>query len=718
MGRIAVTLILLMACLFGGGILSASPGDTLRVNLFDRLNIPSTSGRRTDFKTWVNIPRVSIHKAFFIAKYECLEDGGCGHWDYLNHLFITGRGTESSVIPLPLAVEIVRSITPYGGYWRSEQKWFFDWKIDVTNFSPFLVGDIEFTHRHTHYETDPRLGWRLTLDLYLVEGPPPRAIISLTPIDSWNGSHLYGAAASPFSERVTTYVFRTHEEATHASLAIVQTGHGADSPDICAEFCSRERTILVNGKVHTKKNIWKACGNNSLQAQAGTWDSDRAGWCPGLPVDPEHHDFPVVGATDYNLDLKMEEYFNSLYIQGHESRGKHGNYVIYAYVVQYRGYSFRNEVAVSDVIAPNNLREHAYYNPICANPIVVIQNGGEYDLRSAKINYGLRGADPRSQKSYRWRGRLPFGKKDTLFLPGILDWEFARNSLEKVYFRVEVSQPNGLIDEYAGNNVIETEYTVPVAYNYQDGFKVDIRGNIQSPLHNRLVLEKIDPNGTQELLRFARFYSGSYVKNIALKPGNCYVMNLYDDGGRKWEDNYRISISNGLSSLTGRQNGVRTPGSISVNDPEYPDRVRVLPADFGTRVSYRFITLGEIQYPIVKEPRPCEKTGDCIEEPPPPAPVSVLGSDRNNGSLDYPIVYPNSSADGVFNLRGNPDSIFHKIEVFALSGEIAHVKEFGALKRVQNSLIRLELPDLFPGLYLMRIHLQGGELRLRRIIIL
>jgi hypothetical protein len=60
------------------------------------------------------------------------------------------------------------------------------------------------------------------------------------------------------------------------------------------------------------KDIWrKNCGQTETDgAQMGTWEYDRAGWCPGAQVNPWEKDVTsmVNGATEVDVSYRLEDF--------------------------------------------------------------------------------------------------------------------------------------------------------------------------------------------------------------------------------------------------------------------------------------------------------------------------------------------------------------------------------------------------------------------------
>ena len=159
--------------------------------------------------------------------------------------------------------------------------------MDLTDFRQVLHGPLAILYKHTFDGDNRNNGWRVTLDFYFVEGTPARRSITYGVL-KWGSEATvpYGKATDTFEKAIVAESVNVLGSVESLRLKIVQTGHGRDETDHCAEFCTKERTILVNGKVVDVRSVWKECGSNPLKAQGESWTLDRANWCPGLPCPP------------------------------------------------------------------------------------------------------------------------------------------------------------------------------------------------------------------------------------------------------------------------------------------------------------------------------------------------------------------------------------------------------------------------------------------------
>lgn len=88
-----------------------------------------------------------------------------------------------------------------------------------------------------------------------------------------------------------------------ASLRLVTTGHGwgQNNTGNAAEFYHAIHHVFVNGQSFAQ-DLWTDCSPNpdGCSPQNGTWQYDRAGWCPGSISPPFVYDLtPLLGGAPF-----------------------------------------------------------------------------------------------------------------------------------------------------------------------------------------------------------------------------------------------------------------------------------------------------------------------------------------------------------------------------------------------------------------------------------
>ena len=327
-------------------------------------------------------------------------------------------------------------LTPYGSNFK--EGWSYTWKIDVTDFETFLRDSVEIEYIHTGYES-PDLGWDLTIDFKIDFGSAIAKFISVEKM--WDGSFQYGNPENDIEKSLTPKKIKRMKGSSFGRFRIQHTGHGMDSPSGCSEFCSRWRELVFDGEVVDHRDMWKDCGENPLYPQGGTWIFDRAYWCPGDLQVPDIIDIPLT-KPKHTIDLNMEPFTANNVNQPKEQ--------ITSYFFQFANPNHTNDVAIEEIIAPNNVANYNRYNPTGFNPRIKIRNLGKENLQSLEITYKTVGF---KEMIYNWEGDLAFYEAAIITLPGEILAEPGINT-----FAVTLSQPNGIEDEWDGDNNLESEF--------------------------------------------------------------------------------------------------------------------------------------------------------------------------------------------------------------------------------------------------------------------
>ena len=326
------------------------------------------------------------------------------------------------------AVEIARFITPYGkGLDLGEDG--FTWTVDVTDYAPLLRGEVEL-EAHNGYEL-------LDLRFEFLPGQPPREVLAIEEL--WPGGDFkYGALAD--DEVLQTRWMNLRQDAAGYALRSRISGHGHAGPRNCCEWDAKEHSLLINGSTRFQWTLWRDCGFNPLHPQGGTWQFDRAGWCPGSFVHTHVAELTswVEPGEQIAIDYQVEAY-------DPEIAEADGRYYIEHQLFSYGPICAEVDVAIDRILAPSDHDELRRLNPISTSPVVVIRNQGRRTLNSVLLLYGLHGSEP---ARLNWLGSLPFGAADTLVLPKP-DWS---GLAEGATFAVELRAPNGDSDMVLSDN--------------------------------------------------------------------------------------------------------------------------------------------------------------------------------------------------------------------------------------------------------------------------
>ena len=424
------------------------------------------------------------------------EDRAIAHWDYLDRIRILRAGGVNGD---NIDFEIGRMLTPYGSNFKED--WSYTWKLDVTDFESLLRDSVEIEYIHTGYESQD-LGWDLTISFKIDFGPSVARVISLEKL--WDDNFQYGNPESPIEESLVPKEILRAEGSSFVRLRIQHTGHGMDKDNYCSEFCSRWRELVFDGEVIDHRDMWKDCGDNPLYPQGGTWIFDRAYWCPGDLQVPDIIHMPI-SRSKHTLDLNMEPFTANNINQPKEA--------ITAYFFQYSDPTHSNDVAIEEIIAPNNVSNYNRFNPTGFNPAIKIRNLGRENLRSLKISYKTVGLE---EMTFKWEGNLAFYESSIISLPGEI---FAKEGINT--FSVVLSKPNGKRDEWKVDNTLESEFwdipTIPTK------FVVDFLTN-NKPEENSLFIVNSLHDTVYRRSPGIIDTATSYSDTLELDEGNFYLM--------------------------------------------------------------------------------------------------------------------------------------------------------------------------------------------------
>lgn len=390
------------------------------------------------FVAWGRFParEESVRRVKLLLTLGSPDSMPTAHWDYCDVISIRRQG---GVAGKDHKIEIGRMLTPYGSIFGKGWQW--QWEVDVTDFAFLLRDSVEIEYLHTGYEPNT-VGWALTLDFEVTLGPPVSKFLGMVPL--WNDKYKYGDPNNPIEASLRPVTYQTPAGAAYSRVRIQHTGHGADRPRNCSEFCSRWREIAIDGRVVDRRDMWKECSTNPLYPQGGTWIYDRAYWCPGDLQVPDVLDIPVKSGS-HTASMTMEPYTATANIQAYEHIG--------SYLFHYAAPAASHDVAVEDIVAPTGKSQHFRSNPAISQPRIIIRNLGRQTLTSLQISYGTDGFN---RRTHTWRGSLAFNQATVVVLPGNIDSRAGENR-----FTVELSSPNGKTDAWTGDNLMSTSFMSP-----------------------------------------------------------------------------------------------------------------------------------------------------------------------------------------------------------------------------------------------------------------
>jgi hypothetical protein len=280
---------------------------------------------------------------------------------------------------------------------------------------------------------------------------PPRDALGVTNI--YTGTHGYANASQHNLPPVTVYM---GTNVSDARLKMRISGHGFGGNLNCSEFCPRNNKLRINGADAYDHYVWRKCGTNPLYPQGGTWLYDRAAWCPGAEVTTKDFELTpfVLPGDSMTIDYDLQPGYNW------NGQGSWPYYALESQLITYTSPNFNLDVAMEEILSPNNEKLYNRSNPMCGKPEIAIKNNGKTTLTSAVIHYGPRGG---RLQEFTWTGSLSFQDTVHVTLPPI-DWtDWTADSVN--HFDVTVDAPNGLNDGYPTNNSLSTVFLIPPTYD-------------------------------------------------------------------------------------------------------------------------------------------------------------------------------------------------------------------------------------------------------------
>lgn len=518
--------IFLFLSLFATCSLFAAAGDTIRVMAHNNVKmITDPAAGYKAYDAWAVFPssETSYRRASLWITYRCPDSLRCGEWDYIDNVYMKRVGGKTGK---NMNTEIARMITPYG--WRFNSDWYFTWHVDVSNFSSFLHDSVEISFVHTGYESNTDRGWNVSLQFMMLEGPAPANFIKMDTL--WNGSLPYGDSLNSIEKYLHPFKLQAPVDAAFAQLRIIQTGHGMDDVENCAEFCTKYRDIKLDNVLMDHKDVWRHCGMNPLYPQAGTWIFDRAGWCPGSAVYPDVYTFGISSGKPHVWDIDMQNYVN---------RSKPtANYFFSSQLFYYQLPAALNDVALEEILQPSNSLEQSRHEPSCNQPVIRVRNNGSSVLSKLTILYGIKGEKP---LVYNWQGKInPLNSADIE-----LNLSYPESKTASLFY-VELSMPNGMKDEWPKDNTASSQ--VRPQTNYKGPLILQIHTN-KDTLQNAYTIKDASGNVVKSR-NFRELAPSTLYRDTLNFPEGCYTFQMIDTMGDGMDFWFNVNGGYGTVRLT------------------------------------------------------------------------------------------------------------------------------------------------------------------------
>jgi hypothetical protein len=159
-----------------------------------------------------------------------------------------------------------------------------------------------------------------------------------------------------------------------------------------------------------------------------------------------------------------------------------------------------------------------YCNTQTVTPSVIIRNSGVVTLTTLELSYGFAG----NLQTFNWTGSLATNQTETINLP-VLNGTFGNNLI----FTATIANPNGVADEFPGNNSAQTTVNLREGTSYNFVIVSD-----DYPEETSFILRNTTTNTLVRELAVGSLPAGTSTYNFCL-PNGCYrliVRDSYGDG--------------------------------------------------------------------------------------------------------------------------------------------------------------------------------------------
>ncbi len=413
----------------------------------------------------------------------------------------------------PMVFQIMSFVTPYGmgvNFGEFGESWYFD----VTDFTPVLQGP-------KHMTISGGGQWQEDLDIkfLFIVGTPPRDVLEM--------QQIWRPQSKGYSTIMSDRAFEPRSNlmlanASSYKIRSLITGHGQDG-----EFVPRTHYLNVDGANPPTESwqVWTECADNPVYPQGGTWIYDRAGWCPGKATDLKEVDITSL------ITPGQVHFFD----YGVNSGGS-SNYWISNQLVSYGNPNFSLDAAITDIVSPTNKIVNSRTNPICSNPKVVIQNTGSIPLTSLIIEYWINNAP--TPETFSWNGSLDFLEKEEVELPALSTLWQNLDTTNNVFY-AQTKNPNGSIDQYIYNDLMESNFEPTPIYPSFFGLCIQTNSGTSLPFISETTWDIYDGSGNTIYTSGPLSWGTQYRDSILLTPG-CYRFEVHDtddDGLDFWANN-------------------------------------------------------------------------------------------------------------------------------------------------------------------------------------
>ena len=154
-------------------------------------------------------------------------------------------------------------------------------------------------------------GYDYALKFEYKPGAPPHKYSQVNQI--WENNYNFGYYPQLQPVSVSNYTYPVG--VITSKLKLISTGHGggSDNTGNAAEFYEATHHIHINSVDSFAEHNWQTCNPNpdGCSPQSGTWQYNRAGWCPGSIAHPFDYDLTTYIAAN---NIAIQYVFSPVYI--------------------------------------------------------------------------------------------------------------------------------------------------------------------------------------------------------------------------------------------------------------------------------------------------------------------------------------------------------------------------------------------------------------------
>lgn len=446
--------------------------------------------------------------------------------------------------------ELVSFVTPYGinlDLGITGKNWF----LDLTDFAPLLKNKKRLVVAMGGQNQE-----NMEMEFLFIVGKPSRQVLEINQL--WQGgARLGGPGINGILNNSVFAPMNVNLMPTAKSFKMKSTitGHGSDG-----EFEQNGGRIIHTLNVAGNDMSWNSvmdCSVNPMIAQGGTWLIPRQGWCPGVRSKLIEHDITqwVTAGKSEIIDYEVSQ----------PSKSGDYRYIVAHQLVSYGDMNFNLDAKIVDITKPTRDFEYAKTNPICAQPVILVQNSGKTTLKTIKFDYWVNNSAVK--QSWHWAGNLKSLDTISIVLPTWGLWDQGLVQSNNV-FHCEITEVNGSPDEYPLNSKAQSQVAIPDVL--PGNFKIEFRTN-NYPTENTIGL--YDSDGKKVL--FDSFTVANKQTNYTFNLNGCYKLIVKDYG---------------LDGLNWWANAAQGTGFVRFRNANSNALVKTFIADFGSFIEYNFTT--------------------------------------------------------------------------------------------------------------------------------